>query len=100
LPVIAKLYNVLKKNMEKLKNTSAEFKLQKYRILDKLFEIFKFVSESKDSKSSKSICDTEELMKTILVKYISQNILNFTFFISILKYKSMITTSTAFLRKC
>jgi hypothetical protein len=68
LPVIAKLYNVLKKNMEKLKNKSADFKLQKYRILNKLFEIFKFVSESKDCKSSKLISDNEELMKTILVK--------------------------------
>lgn len=67
LPVISKLYNVPKKSTEKLKNKSADFKLLKYKILNELFEILKFVSESKDNKLTKSINESEELMKTILV---------------------------------
>lgn len=68
LPVISKIYNVPMKNTEKLKNKSVDFKIMKYKILNKLFEILKFVSESKENKSTKSISESEELMKSILVK--------------------------------
>lgn len=71
LPIIRKLYNVPRKNLEQLKNKSSEFKLQKYKILNKLFEILKFISESKDTKSDKSADESEELMKTILVNFIN-----------------------------
>lgn len=68
LPIITKIYNVPKRNTDKLKNKSIDFKLQKYKILNRLFEILKFVSESKENKSSKLVSENEELMKTILVK--------------------------------
>jgi hypothetical protein len=69
-PVLSKIYNVPKKNTDKLKNKSIDFKLQKYRILNKLFEILKFISECKENKSNRSISENEELMKTILVRII------------------------------
>lgn len=68
LSVLNKLYNLPKKNHDKVKNRSVEFQIKKYLILEKIFEIMKFISESREGSSGKSINASEELMKTILVK--------------------------------
>jgi len=74
LSVLTKIYNVPKRNMDKLKNKALNFKLQKYKIINKLFEILKFISEEKENKMSRLINENEELLKTILVKMMLLNI--------------------------